>query len=418
MSNSRRWTSVGFLFALMALMVGLVSAAAAGEHAIHIPLVRGGPPVPDGPLALELRPFAVGLRDVTSIKHAGDERLFATQRDGRIFIIQPDGTVLPEPFLDIRDDMETNFWEQGLLGLAFAPDFADSGVFYVSYAANPDGPTVPPLVLARFTADPASNGPVDPATRQILLTIPHPMDLHYGGDLQFGADGYLYMASGDGELVSGPTEHPNALRGWNLLGKILRLDVDPAHGDSYAIPPDNPFVGNPNYLNEIWLYGLRNPWRISFDRLNGDLYVADVGLTRWEEVNRIAPGVAGISLGWPCYQGNAPGPSPDGCGSAGDHTFPIYAYAHAQADRPCSIIGGYVYRGREMPAFTGRYLFADLCTGALWALGEKPGGEVEVVEVGRFPGVLWTTFGEDINGELYLGEFAGSERVFRLVAGE
>lgn len=417
MSDYTNWTRIILLVGLLTLLAGVAGAAKAGSAAgagvIHIPVVAGGPR-PSSSLKVDVRPFAGGLKDVTSIKHAGDDRLFVTQRDGRIFVIGPDGTVSPEAFLDIRDLVERGFWEQGLLGLAFAPDYATSGVFYVTYSAKPDVGLNAPLVLARYKVDPAGDGPVDTATGEVLLSIPHPREFHYGGDLQFGPDGYLYMASGDGELVTGPQGDPNALRGWNLLGKILRLDVDPAHSAAYAIPPDNPFVGNDDWRDEIWLYGLRNPWRISFDQQTGDLYIADVGLTRHEEINRIPPGVSGRSLGWPCYQGPEPATTLDGCGDSDDHLFPLYSYPHTTGG--CSVIGGYVYRGREMPAFAGRYLFADLCTGAVLALGPDPQGEVEAVEAGRFPGRGWTTFGEDARGELYLGEYQGSDTVFRLVA--
>lgn len=420
MTSGRPFTFLLIAIVLVVVLGGAARAAAEIRSAtavVHLPLVAGPPPViePPGDPTVDVRPFATGLQDVTSITHAGDERLFAAQRDGRIYIIQPDGSVLPEPFLDIRNAVERDFWEQGLLGLAFAPDYATSGIFYVTYAANDDPFEPAPLVVARYTAAPNGNGPVDPATEQRLLVIPRDKDLHYGGDLTFGPDGYLYISAGDGNQIGGPVENPSAQRGWNLLGKILRIDVDPAHG-LYAIPPDNPFVGDDDWRDEIWLYGLRNPWRISFDNATGELYIADVGLTRWEEVNRVPAGESGLSLGWPCYQGDATGPSPAGCGGRDDHLFPIHAYPRDEGR--CSVIGGKVYQGAAMPELRGRYLFADLCLGAIWALRDTAPDEVEVIEIGRFPGRAWTTFGEDAAGELYLGEFEGAETVWRLVAGE
>lgn len=416
MPDSMKRASLIFvaLVILVALVAGPMAIAEtgprAGEYHIRIPFIEGGPPI--GQLALQFRSFANGLRDVTGIKHAGDERLFVAQRDGRIFIVEPDGAVQDEPFLDIRDRVKDKFWEQGLLGLAFPADYGDSGVFYVSYAADPGAPINAPLVLSRFTTDPVADGPVDTDTEQVLLTIPHSEDFHYGGDLQFGPDSYLYMSTGDSGFLGTAGEIPNALNGANLLGKILRLDVDPIHGDSFTVPPDNPFVGNPGFRNEIWHYGLRNPWRISFDPWTGDLFVADVGLGRQEEVNRIAAGVSGLSLGWPCYEGTDPRPSWDVCSTITQHTPPIYSYSHG-VDH-CSIIGGYTYYGTAMPAFRGRYLFADLCSGTVWALSGRVAAEVQVFEAGRRADGAWTTFGVDRDGELYLGQYQGAETVFRL----
>ena len=390
------------LCAAAALVAWLLPSSAAAPPPIFLPLVTGGQSV-------TLYPFT-GLPNATAITHAGDDRLFVALTDGRIYVVAADGTLDLTPFLDIRDRVAQEYWEQGLLGLAFHPDFAANGRFYVYYSASEPGAAAGPGVLARFTAPP--QGPVDPATEVRLLTLPHTAPLHYGGDLAFGPDGYLYVASGDsGDASLGVQPPPvaNAQNGANLLGKLLRLDVD--GGAPYAIPPDNPFVGDDGIRDEIWVLGLRNPWRFSFDRATGDLWIADVGEARSEEVNRVAAGESGQNFGWPCYEGTNRGPQPTGCGAAADYDPPLTVYDHT-ATR-CSITGGYVYRGAADSPLWGQYLFADFCSGEMWRL--PPGGGPAVL-IGEFPDHRWSTFGENAAGELFVGEFRGSATIYRLQA--
>lgn len=400
----------------LVLLIGLLALAAGASaqrgdsgsrFTLHLPVVTGG-------YGITLHPYLVGLPEVTDLKHAGDDRLFAALRDGRIYVIERPGTLVLEPFLDIRDRVSRGYWEEGLLGIAFHPRFEENGQLYVYYTAKATGDDIPPGVLSRFTIDP-STGRVDPASESQLLVIPHLMNLHYGGALHFGPDGYLYLGSGD-SIYGMPIEErprpPNAQNGANLLGKILRLDVDGA--EPYAIPAGNPFAGDDGIRDEIWHMGLRNPWRFSFDRLTGDMFIADVGDGYREEVNIVATGVGGLNFGWPCYEGTREGQEREDCGPVDDYVFPRHEYEHT-AGR-CAITGGFVYRGRDYPQLNGRYLFADFCSGDVWALSNGISGESSVTNVGTFPGNMWTTFGEDHLGELYLGQWRGDYTVYRVGA--
>jgi glucose/arabinose dehydrogenase len=386
-----------FLFLALALLV-----ACAGRPGTSAPPPTT-PPVAD---AIRLEPFATGIPGITNLVQTPDGRLFAATVEGLVHEIDAGGRVRDTPFLDIRDRVAAAHMEQGLLGLAFHPDFAANGQFYVYYSEVADGGAAPG-VLARYRAP--DGGPADPATGARLLIIPHDEPIHYGGALQFGPDGYLYLASGSGRHASSDRPSPaNAQNGANLLGKILRLDVD--GGTPYAIPPDNPFAGDPRVRDEIWHMGLRNPWRISFDRATGDLYVADVGLERYEEVNAVPAGVGGLNFGWPCFEGFAAGPGSGDCGPAAGYTFPLYAYDHGGGR--CAITGGYVYRGQTLPWLAGRYLFADLCSGDIWSLWRQD-GETRAAMLNPDVKRRWTTFGEGINGELYVADFVDGT-IFRI----
>jgi len=323
-----------------------------------------------------------GLERPVDLQADGSGRLFIVEKAGRIRIIQ-NGQLLPVPFLDITDRVGSSSNEQGLLGLAFHPNYAQNGRFFVNYT-NTSGNTV----IARFqvTSDPNI---ADPNSELKLLGVDQPFPNHNGGSLDFGPDGYLYAGLGDGGLAGDP--FGNAQKTNTLLGKILRLDIDSA--ERYAIPADNPFG------NEIWAYGLRNPWRISFDKLTGDLYIGDVGQGKWEEIDYLPAGSpGGTNFGWDFREGkhDYEGTAPAGL------TEPVAEYSHQEGG--CSITGGYVYRG-SMPEWNGIYFYGDYCTGYVWGLINSVDGwqAQRLFETN----VRITSFGQDENGEVYLLSDAG-----------
>ncbi|MCB9135323.1 MAG: PQQ-dependent sugar dehydrogenase, partial [Anaerolineales bacterium] len=325
---------------LFAFATSLLSTAQAGVSAVP----GGG--VPD--ISLEL--FATGLSEPVSLANAGDSRLFVVEQEGIIRIVGPDGTVVGTPFLDITDRVEYGVGsEQGLLGLAFDPNFASNGYFYVNYtyctiSDCPDYGAETNLYtrISRFSVS-ADPNLANPASELVLISIQQPYGEHNGGDINFGPDGYLYIGMGDGGNADDPENH--AQYGGDLLGKMLRIDVDggglPPDCEptgNYTVPANNPFVGMADTCNEIWQMGTRNPWRFSFDQLTGDLYIADVGENGWEEVNfQPAGDSGGQNWGWRCYQGTHPHIS-DGCGPDADYDFPFFEYE--QTTLRFSVIGG------------------------------------------------------------------------------
>jgi glucose/arabinose dehydrogenase len=342
---------------------------------------------------------ADGLDSPIGLANAGDGsgRLFILEQRGRIRIWQA-GSLLDDPFLDLTDQVDC-CGERGLLGLAFHPDYAHNGYFFVNYTERVSGDLY--TVIARFqvSADPNQ---ADPASELRLLHIPQPYANHNGGGLAFGPDGYLYVGLGDGGSGGDPLGNGQSLD--TLLGKLLRLDVD--GGEPYTIPPDNPFASGGG-LPEIWAYGLRNPWRFSFDRLTSDLYIADVGQNAWEEVDFLPAGSAGgANFGWNyfeglhAYQGQPPA----------DLALetPVAEYSH---DFGASITGGYVYRGPNLPEWQGVYLYGDYMSGRIWGLLRQPDNEWQNAELFD-TGFLITSFGEDESGELYIADYNG--QVLRL----
>ena len=340
--------------------------------------------------------FMDGFNQPLFLTHAGDDsgRVFVVEKGGRIQIVQA-GQKLAQPFLDITGQVNSQASEQGLLGLAFHPNYAENGYFFLYYTDFSGA-----VVVSRFEV---SDNPdtADPASESILLTIAEPYGNHNGGMLAFGPDGYLYIGVGDGGAAGDP--QGNAQNSLTMLGKILRLDVDTA--EPYANPPGNITDGLP----EIWSVGLRNPWRFSFDRALGDLYIGDVGQNQWEEIHLLPNGIAGgTNLGWDYYEGTHAyeGTPP------GDVSFvsPILEYSHSGGN--CSVTGGYVYRGQTLADWQGVYLFGDYCSGIVWMALPDSTGIWQAVEAFQLSAYI-ASFGEDQAGELYLVDLNGT--IYQLV---
>lgn len=346
---------------------------------------------------LDLDLFASGLNRPVNIKHAGDDRLFIVEQDGLIKIINANGTINNTPFLDIDSRVGSFGNEQGLLGLAFHPDYDSNGYFFVNYTNN-SGNTV----VSRFSRNSTNLSLADSNSELVIITFSQPFGNHNGGELQFGPDGYLYIATGDGG--SGGDPQNNSQNTNNLLGKLLRINVDNSTvSNPYAVPSDNPFVGVAG-SDEIWDYGLRNPWKFSFDRSTGDIWIGDVGQNAREEINLTlaADNTGGINYGWRCYEGNSNFIT-NGCPNSNTMIFPVSEYAHSGGR--CSITGGYRYRGTEYPALQGLYFFADICTQEIGYLSFENGSWNSTFE--NFSGSV-VAFGEDVNGELYVSTLGGS----------
>jgi glucose/arabinose dehydrogenase len=346
-----------------------------------------------------LIPFATGINNPVCIANAGDSRLFVVDEQGYIRIVDSQGNVNPQPFLDIHARVKFG-GEQGLLGLAFHPQYLSNGYFYVNYTGKGDS-----THISRFSVNPGDPETADPASEFKLMTIYQPFTNHNGGDLQFGPDGYLYIGLGDGGSAGDPGNRAQNLMVY--LGKLLRIDVN--QGNPYAIPESNPFNGNLSALNEIWALGLRNPWRFSFDRLTGDMWIGDVGQDAVEEIDmQPAASPGGENYGWRCYEGNQSYNS-TGCSPASTFTFPVYTYPHGEE---CSVTGGYVYRGSESSPYYGYYFFADYCSGRIWTLHNVSGNWVKE-DFGQFAGYSFSTFGEDSDGHLYVAGLS-SGTIFRV----
>lgn len=347
------------------------------------------------PPVLVFSPVVTGLSSSVDVVNAGDgtNRLFVVEQTGTVRIISG-GVLLPGNFLDITDSL-TSGGESGLLSLAFHPDYENNRYFFVYYT-NAAGD----LALVRFQTQSGNPNAADESTGVILLTIPHPtFSNHNGGKLNFGADGNLYLGTGDGG--SGGDPGNNSQNGNSLLGKMLRLNVDNfLAAPYYTIPVDNPYVADPLVRDEIFALGLRNPWRWSFDRLNNDVWIADVGQGAWEEVNtRPFATAGGINYGWRCYEGNA-AYNTAGCLPQAAYTSPIFVYPHNFGSGGFSITGGYVYRGAQFPSLYGYYICADYVSGNVWLI--KPdgvGGWTNSIQTG-LPGNI-SGFGEAENATLY-----------------
>lgn len=320
----------------------------------------------------------------------GDARLFVVTQAGTIEAFDPADATRSTRFLDLRDRVSRRGEEEGLLGLAFHPDYASNGTFYVYYSAIGR----PRQVVAQFRA--AQRATADAASARVLFEMPDPWRNHNGGMLLFGPDRHLYIGTGDGG--SGGDPQDNAQRLDTLLGKILRVTADG------AVPPDNPFVKRAGARGEVWAYGLRNPWRFSFDRVTGALWAGDVGQDRWEEIDVIEKGG---NYGWRLREGFEPY-NGSGARGADPPIEPVAAYGH---DDGCSVTGGYVYRGRAVPALAGHYFFADYCSGSVWTVPAQGAGRRKPRLLDKVPSP--SSFGEDAAGELYLTSFDGG--LYRLV---
>jgi glucose/arabinose dehydrogenase len=389
--------------------------AAAGDATTADPAAEGAdeaPPaaVPDvGNIAISLEAVVEGLDVPVFVTHAGDgsNRLFILEKVGRIQLLQ-DGQVADAPFLDITGQVSLGN-EQGLLGLAFAPDFATSGRFFINYTDR-GGDTI----VARYTVAADDPNRADPASATQILKLEQPAPNHNGGMLAFGPDGMLWIGTGDGGAANdafGNGQNPDA-----LLGKMLRLDVTSDPEAAYTIPGDNPWVdagwNGQDVADEVWAVGMRNPWRYSFDRRTGDLWIADVGQNRLEEVNFVAAGSpGGLNFGWPIMEGNSCFRSPD-CDPSG-LVLPVVDYPH---EGHCSVTGGYVYRGTAVPAWDGVYFYGDYCSGVMWAIAPDGAGGWTNAEIAR-SGLTLSSFGEDEAGELYLADMRNGV-VYRMTSGE
>jgi glucose/arabinose dehydrogenase len=356
---------------------------------------------------------ASGLTQPVLVTHAGDGsgRLFVVEQPGRIRIVK-NGSLLATPFLDIAADLRAG-GERGLLSLAFHPSYETNGYFYVMYTAPRPGDSVGSiLTLKRFSASGAPDA-ANYASGQVLLTIDHPSQSnHNGGTLAFGPDGYLYWSTGDGGGSGDPYENAQDLT--KRLGKILRLDVDAA--TPYAIPAGNPFVespvDDPATLPEIWAYGLRNPWRMAFDRGTGDLYIGDVGQGSWEEIDfQPAASTGGENYGWDMYEADAEyNPPNEGPYDPAGKTFPVAKYSHSLG---CSVTGGHVYRASNFPSLQGYYFFGDYCSGRIWAMHYDDSSAAWITEQVADTAYNISSFGEDEAGQVYFTAL-GQGRVLKL----
>lgn len=378
--------------------LALVALSALPALAQDTPITQiSTPPDPD---TVQLMPFVEGLtRPLYITAEPGGDALYILEQSGQIKRVEAAGGT-PTVFLDISSLISESakgggYSEQGLLGMAFHPDFAENGIFFVNYT-DTRGNTV----VARYTA--TVDG-VTPDSGQLIFTQEQPFANHNGGHMAFGPDGYLYIALGDGGSANDPQKNGQNLQ--TLLGKLLRIDVNAEQG--YVVPADNPFVGGDG-LPEIWAYGLRNHWRFSFDRATGDLYIADVGQNIWEEVNfQAADSTGGENYGWVGYEGSHIFQQDQVADNA---VMPIAEYQHSSGNG-CSITGGYVYRGEAIPDLQGVYLYSDYCSGRIWYAYRDDSGRW-MSDIYLDSGYQVSSFGEDANGELFIIDYSGT--VYRL----
>ena len=351
----------------------------------------------------------LSFTDPVGIYHADDgtDRLFVIEQPGTIKVFNNDpSTTTVETFLNITSIVEQDpgYTEEGLLGLAFHPNFSENGYFYVNYTDYSPKRNV----IARYTVSSANPNQADTESSLIILEVNQPYTNHNGGQLDFGSDGYLYISFGDGGSSGDPQGNGQNLQ--TLLGTIIRINVDsPSNGQNYSIPVDNPFVSDLNALDEIYAYGLRNMWRFSWDPVTGLLWGADVGQYNWEEIDIIYPG---LNYGWNTMEGNHCYPAGTSCSSDGFEP-PVFEYA-LYVDGVCSVTGGYVYRGTETPSLNGKYIYGDWCTGDIWALTYSDDGVTENEHLTQ-SGINITSFGLDQNSELLI---CANSNIYKLISDE
>lgn len=382
----------------MALFVLL--AAGAGNPAIAADCRE---PDDDTIPAIALQEWLTGLSEPVHLIHAGDgsSRLYVVEQAGRIRVIEQ-GRLQEEPLLDIRKRVESG-GEKGLLSVAFHPRYADNGYLYVNYTSRDGGLYT---IVSRFKRDRA--GRIDPGDQHVLLKIAQPYANHNGGQIAFGPDGYLYIGMGDGGSANDPHGHGQNLA--TLLGALLRIDVDrPRDSIPYDVPADNPFVSVPGARPEIWAYGLRNPWRFSFDTRGGALFLADVGQDRVEEIDVVT---AGGNYGWDIMEGDLCNARLTALCERGDLIAPIATYGH---DDGVAVTGGYVYRGNNVPGLCGAYLYGDYGSGRIWGLRYRAGRAATGKMLLDTP-LNISSFGQGPDGEIYVLDLGG--RIMRIVAAE
>ncbi len=353
--------------------------------------------------------FNTGNSRVVDIRNCNDSRLFFVQQAGKIIVCDSNGVQNATPFLNLTGictNPGSTGDERGLLGMAFHPDYKNNGYFYVNYTAISGGATT----IARYQVSAADSNVADPASATVLLTIAQPFSNHNGGCIAFGPDGYLYIGMGDGGSANDPGNRAQNLT--LLLGKMLRIDVDnPQAPLAYGIPADNPFVGTSNRA-EIWSYGLRNPWKWSFDRIYGDMWIGDVGQSAWEEIDYEALGTSGgRNYGWRCYEGNVqtPNVSQTGCPTFSSTTPPVAVFSHSTG---CSVTGGYMYRGAKHGSLYGYYIYTDYCDSKIRLTRKNANGTFTTFDLGTVAGTgAYVAFGEDYRGEIYMANsFNGTVR--------
>jgi glucose/arabinose dehydrogenase len=383
----------------LGLLWGASLLAGCGGSYSSAPPVQMPPPTP---ATFDLVPVATGFTNPEDVQQPKDRsgRLFVVEQGGRVQIIQANGARAAAPFLDVTGRTGfTTGGETGLLGLAFHPMYAQNGRLFVNYTRTVGGQLE--TVIAGFRVSASNADFADASTENILFTVDQPFANHNGGGLAFGNDGFLYIGLGDGG--GGGDPQCNAQNINVLLGKMLRIDVDapPAAGLNYALPLDNPFLGQTG-RDEIWLFGLRNPFRFSFDSANGNLWIGDVGQNSYEEVDMLTPQQGGANLGWNIREGKHPFPSL--CSQTGSTlTDPIFDYDRSQGDE--TVIGGHVYHGTKVPALAGRYVFGDFISGRVWSLtgsGTSPSrADLTTTSAGDLAAI-----GEDEAGELYVARYS------------
>ncbi|HYO88153.1 MAG TPA: PQQ-dependent sugar dehydrogenase [Candidatus Limnocylindrales bacterium] len=392
--NLRRVVPLGILLILLALAAAPV-------------LMQSASPAQPDPASILFEPVVTSLVRPLYVTHAGDDsgRLFLVEQGGKIWVIL-DGQRLEQPFLDVSSLISpeatspSGYSERGLLGLAFHPDYAANGRFFVNYT-DLSGNTV----VAGYQVSADDPNIANPDSAVTIFTAQQPYSNHNGGYLAFGPDGYLYIGFGDGGSQGDPNN--NAQNLGSPLGKILRIDID-TEDAPYAVPADNPFVSTDGSLPEIWALGLRNPWRFSFDRDTGDLWIGDVGGSSWEEVNfQPAEWAGGANYGWNRMEGmheTGAGPVP------ADHILPVAEYSHGEG---ISIVGGYVYRGEAIPALQGVYLFGDFGSGTIWTIVHS-GDSFDMQTFIPSTGMTISSFGQDEAGDLYVVDYNGT--LFRIAS--